>query len=69
MIEEMGDPMVTPEFAIEQGMRELFACTEFLDKMRRDNEARQSIIANVSDIELVRDRLSRILDDVGGKHG
>ena len=62
-----ADPMMTTEFAIEQGMRELFACAELLDEMRRNNEARQSIIANASDIELVRDRLSRILDDVGGK--
>jgi hypothetical protein len=28
---------------------------------------RQSIIDNASDIELARDHLSRILDDVGGK--
>lgn len=64
-----ADPMESVEVAIEMRMVGLMSATQFLDEKRRDNEARQSIIANASDIELVRDRLSRILDDVGGKHG
>ena len=62
-----ADPMESVEVAIEMRMVGLMSATQFLDEKRRDNEARQSIIANASDIELVRDRLSRILDDVGGK--
>ena len=57
------------EFAIETRVVSLVSLAEFLDDNRRDNTLRQSIIDNASDIELARDRLSRILDDVGGKHG
>lgn len=65
----LADPMESIEVAIEMRMVGLMSATQFLDEKRRDNAARQSIIANALDIELVRDRLSRILDDVGGKHG
>jgi hypothetical protein len=62
-----ADPMDTIEFAVESRMVGLMSATKFLDEKRRDNEGRKSIISCASDIELVRDRLSRILDDVGGK--
>ena len=65
----IADPMDTIEVAVEMRMVGLMSATQFLDEKRRDNAARQSIIDNASDIELVRDRLSRILDDVGGKDG
>ena len=63
----VADPFDSIEVAIEMRLVGLMSATQFLDEKRRDNAARQSIIANASDIELVRDRLSRILDDVGGK--
>ena len=65
----IADPMDSIEVAVEMRMVGLMSATQFLDEKRRDNAARQSIIDNASDIELVRDRLSRILDDVGGKDG
>ena len=65
----IADPMESVEVAVEMRLVGLMSATQFLDQMRRDNAARQSIIDNASDIELVRDRLSRILDDVGGKDG
>ena len=65
----VADPMDSIEFAIETRVVSLVSLAEFLDDNRRDNTLRQSIIDNASDIELARDRLSRILDDVGGKHG
>ena len=65
----VADPMDSIEFAIETRVVSLVSLAEFLDDNRRDNTLRQSIIDNASEIELARDRLSRILDDVGGKHG
>lgn len=63
----MIDPMETIEFAIETRVVSLVSLAEYLDDKRRDNTLRQSIIENAGDIEMARDRLSRILDDVGGK--
>lgn len=62
-----NDHVNSVEVAVDMTMHELMSATNFLCDKRRNNEARQFIIANASDIELVRDRLSRILDDVGGK--
>lgn len=63
----IADPMDTIEFAVETRVVSLVSLAEFLDEKRRDNTLRQSIIDNASDIETARDRLSRVLDDVGGK--
>lgn len=63
----MADPMESIEFAVETRVVSLVSLAEFLDEKRRDNTLRQSIIDNASDIEMARDRLSRVLDDVGGK--
>ena len=61
------DPMDTTEFAVETRVSSLVSLAEYLDEKRRDNTLRQSIIANARDIETARDRLSHVLDDVGGK--
>lgn len=63
----ISDRVNTTEVAIDMTIHELISATNFLNEKRLINSARRFIIANASDIELVRDRLSRILDDVGGK--
>jgi hypothetical protein len=63
----MFEPMESYEFAVETRVVSLVSLAEFLDVNRRDNTLRQSIIDNASHIEAARDRLSRVLDDVGGK--
>lgn len=65
----IANPMDSIEFAIETRVVSLVSLAEFLDEKRRDNTLRQSIIDNAGEIEAARDRLSRVLDDVGGKHG
>ena len=62
------DPMTTAEFRVEHAIRNLMDATQELNDLRRSNEARHSLMdrRNASDIELVRDRLSRIIDDVRG---
>lgn len=61
---ETVDPPDTIEFAVEMELRGLMLATDEIDKYRRSNEGRQIVIANVGDLELTRDKLSRILDDV-----
>lgn len=61
------EPMESFEFAVETRVVSLVSLAEFLDVNRRDNTLRQSIIDNAGEIEAARDRLSRVLDDVGGK--
>lgn len=63
----IADPMGSIDFAVETRVVSLVNIAEFLDHNRRNNLMRQSIIDNASEIELARDHLSRILDDVGGK--
>lgn len=63
----IADPMESFDFAVETRVVSLVNIAEFLDHNRRNNLMRQSIIDNASEIELARDHLSRILDDVGGK--
>lgn len=63
----IADPMESIDFAVETRVVSLVNIAGFLDHNRRNNLMRQSIIDNASDIELARDHLSRILDDVGGK--
>jgi hypothetical protein len=66
----IADPMDTTEFRIGHTIRNLCSAVTDLDDLRRSNEARRDLqdATSLSDIELCRDRLSRILDDVGGKH-
>lgn len=61
------EPMESFEFAVETRVVSLVSLAEFLDVNRSDNTLRQSIIDNAGEIEAARDRLSRVLDDVGGK--
>lgn len=63
----IADPIDSIEFAVETRVVSLVSLAEYLDEKRRDNTLRQSIIDNAGDIETARDRLSRVLDDVGGK--
>lgn len=66
-----ADPMETTEFRVDHAIHNLCSAVGDLDDLRRSNEARRELQDEMSlaDIELCRDRLSRILDDVGGKHG
>ena len=65
----IADPMDSIEFAVETRVVSLVSLAEYLDESRRNNTLRQSIIDNARDIELARDRLSHVLDDVSGKNG
>jgi hypothetical protein len=65
----MSDPMNTVEVAVEQRLVGLMSATKTLKKLAGEQDGR-AVIARpqcVLDLELVRDQLSRILDDVGGK--
>jgi hypothetical protein len=61
-----NDPADTIEVAVELEMRGLMLATQSLDEYRRSNAGRQALIDNRGDLELTRDMLSRMLDDVGG---
>lgn len=67
MSTELLDLPDTIEVAVEMELRGLMVATDEIDKYRRSNEGRQVVMANFADLELTRDKLSRILDDVGGK--
>lgn len=60
------NPFDTDEVDIDMALNSIFSGITVLDQKRIDNEARQYVTQNASDIELTRDRLSRILDDVRG---
>lgn len=60
------DPSESKEVAVEMRVVGLISATKFLDDHKKDEESRKAIIGNVDDIELVRDRLSRIIDDARG---
>jgi hypothetical protein len=62
----LEDHTQSTEVTTEMAIVELFGATKTIDEMRRSNEGRHAIIGNLNDIELVRDRLSRIVDDVRG---
>lgn len=62
----LDDPSDSMEVAVDQRLIGLFSATKFLDEKRKEPDARHYISENLDDIELVRDRLSRILDDVRG---
>lgn len=63
------DPIDTVEFRVDHAINNLCSVVAEIDHLRRSNEARGSLMdASASaDIELCRDRLSRILDDIGGR--
>lgn len=65
---EVIDPMNTAEFHAEHAINNLVDAAREIDIMRRSNEARPVLQADksMSDLELTRDRLSRILDDLRG---
>ncbi len=60
------NPFDSDEVDIDMAINSLFSGAAVLNSKRIDNEARQYVMQNASDIELCRDQLSRILDDVRG---
>lgn len=64
----MSNPMETKEFEVEHSLRNLMNSVTDLDQLRLSNEGRGILVHPecVGDLELSRDRLSRILDDVRG---
>lgn len=65
----MSDPMNTVEVAVEQRLVGLFSATKTLRDLSREPDGREVIKRPrcLEELEMVRDALSRILDDVGGK--
>lgn len=61
------DPMDSTEFRVDHVMYNLHSTICDLEALRRSNDARRFLQEETADIEVCRDRLSRILDDVGGK--
>jgi hypothetical protein len=61
--------MNTVEVAVEQRLVGLYSATKTLRELSKKAEGREVIArpSCIEDIELVRDQLSRILDEVGGK--
>lgn len=62
------DPMDSTEFKADHAIHNLCSVVADIDSLRRSNDARRSLqdAMAITDIELCRDRLSRILDDLGG---
>ena len=63
---EFEDPGESMEFAIDDSIRNLFAAASILNIKRHDHNARPYIKDSMPDIEIVRDKLSTIIDDVRG---
>jgi len=63
------DPSNTIEVAVEQRIVGLFSATKMLRDLSKQADGREVIARKqcIDEIEMVRDALSRILDDVGGK--
>jgi hypothetical protein len=61
--------METTEFKVDHAIRNLFMAVSDLDDLRKSNACREQLIdtAALINIERERDRLSRILDDLGAK--
>lgn len=61
--------MTSTEVAVEQRLVGLYSATKTLRDLSRSQDGREVIGRPkcIEDIEMVRDQLSRILDDVGGK--
>lgn len=62
------EPMDTTEFQAEHAIANVMMAVQDLDQLRRSNEARGVLLHERSrqDLELSRDRLSLILDDLRG---
>jgi len=54
------------EVAIDSSIYDMFGAVDCLDAKRRDHNARPYLKECAEDIEMVRDKLSVILDDVRG---
>ena len=67
----IADPMDTTEFKVGHLIRNLCVTVWDLDDLRRSNEGRRELEnqLNLIDIELCRDQLSKLVDDMGGDHG
>lgn len=63
----VDDPLTSKQVEVDMTVRALMLSAMALNDFRRDNEGRRYIIDSVSDIELTRDRLSAIIDDVQGR--
>lgn len=65
----VSDPMDTTEFKVGHLIRNLCVTVWDLDDLRRSNEGRRELQnqPNLIDIELCRDQLSKLVDDMGGK--
>jgi len=50
----------------DMAIRDMMVSTQALNELRTNNEGRQVLVNQAQDIELTRDLLSRILDDVRG---
>lgn len=63
------NPIDTTEFRVGHSIHNLCSAIADLDDLRRSNEARRELqdTTSLADIELCRDRLSRILDDIGAR--
>lgn len=67
MSAEVLDPMETTEFKADHAIRNLFMAVSDLDDLRKSNACAGLLADEVRfNIERDRDRLSRILDDLGG---
>lgn len=65
----MSDPMNTTEVAVEQRLVGLMSATKALRDMSHEAGSREVIARPLclDHIEIVRDALSEILDEIGGK--
>jgi hypothetical protein len=65
----MSDPMNSVEVAVEQRLNGLFSATKTLRDLSKKHDGREVIQRPkcMEELEMVRDAISRILDDVGGK--
>lgn len=65
------DPSNSMEVAVEQRLVGLYSATKTLRDLSKKADGREVIGRRqcLDDLELVRDTISRILDEVGGKHG
>ena len=63
------DPSNTTEVAVEQRLTGLFSATKTLRDLSKKPDGREVIMRPkcMEELEMVRDAISRILDDIGGK--
>ena len=66
-----ADPMDTTEFKVDHLIRNLCSAVWDLNDLRRSNEGRIELQsdANLMDVELCRDQLSKLIYDMGGDRG